>query len=126
MKKYKADWHIESETIPIYEVPGVYNFKDVITKLEEIIIHFDYPLSSPVDLKFIHLCGFTRKDFYNAVRKGYKKIYKKEDNPGRVPGLLNRAKCEGPYGIWGHDLCDLYLEGFTEKKPGYFILSVGS
>ena len=66
----------------------------------------------------VYSCGFTRKDFYNAVRKGYKKIYKKEDNPGRV--------FEGPYGIWGHDLCDLYLEGFTEKKPGYFILSVGS
>ena len=114
MKKYKTDYHIESGT----EVPDVYNIKDEITKLEEIIIHFDYPLSSPVDLKFTHSCGFTRKDFYNAVRKGYKKIYKKEDNPGRV--------FEGQYGIWGHDLCDLYLEGFTEKKPGYFILSVGS
>ncbi len=40
--------------------------------------------------------------------------------------MLNRKRSNGKYGIWGHDIDDLYLEGATEVKPGEFELAIGS
>ena len=102
----------------------------VVTDLAEIYIEFDYPLNNPVIIKFTNDGGFTVRDFAKAVHKGYTKIYAEEEaavgDPGHVPGLLNRDRSSGPYGIWGHDLRDLFLEGFTMKSPGLYELIVGS
>ncbi len=51
-----------------------------------IEIVFNYPLANPVTLVFSNPNGWTLQSFVNAVREGYKLIYK------------NRLK----FGVWGH------------------------
>ena len=121
--------------------PGVCDFPDVkpedivggntqVTELERISITFGYPLSQPTTLEFFNPGGFTCYDFYKAVYEGYVTIYAEEEqavgNPGYIPGMLNRSVSQGPHGIWGHDMEDLFLEGFREATPGCFVLSMGS
>ncbi|HZS43370.1 MAG TPA: hypothetical protein VFA52_04265 [Candidatus Paceibacterota bacterium] len=53
--------------------------------------------------------GWTLQSFVNAVREGYKLIYK------------NRLK----FGVWGHSIADLALEGFR-RRGNKFFLFVGS
>lgn len=102
----------------------------VVTNLERISITFDYPLSQPTTREFFNPGGFTCYDFFRAVYEGYAKIYAEEEqavgNPGHIPGMLNRSVSQGPHGIWGHDMEDLFLEGFREATPGCFVLSMGS
>ena len=101
----------------------------VVTELEHISIMFDYPLSQPTTREFFNPGGFTCYDFYQAVHEGYVKIYAEEaaaDDAGTIPGMINRAASHGPHGIWGHDLGDLFLEGFREVRPGHFKLGMGS
>ncbi len=99
---------------------------EIFTDLPKITIYFNYPLKNPVAFHYESPNGFTYKDFYRCVYEGYTTIYKEEEDPGYVSGMLNRANSEGPYGIWGHYLGDLCLEGFDEKTPGYYTLSIGS
>ena len=123
------------------QCPRVAGFPDVrpegivggnrqLTDLERIQITFDYPLSQPTTREFFKEGGFTLYDFYQAVYEGYVKIYAEEDgavgDPGLIPGMLNRATSNGPHGIWGHGIEDLFLEGFRETSPGKFELGMGS
>lgn len=102
----------------------------VVTELERITIEFSYPLGQPTVREFFKPGGFTAYDFYRAVYEGYVKIYAEEEaatgDPGMIPGMLNRAASNGPHGIWGHGLEDLFLEGFREHGPGHFTLGIGS
>ena len=98
-----------------------------ITAATEITIYFDYPISNPVEFKTQNPKGFTRLDLYRAIYAGYKTIYDAETDPGTVaPNMLNRAQSKGPYGIWGHYMEDLCIEGVEEVRPGYFRLLIGS
>lgn len=103
----------------------IINPNEIITKAQEITIQFDYPLSNEVDFTFKSKNGFTRKKFYECIVKGYKRIYAAEDDPGHIPGMYNRASSEGPYGIWGHDIGDLVVEGVYKKGKKYY-LHIGS
>jgi hypothetical protein len=76
-----------------------------------ITIVFDYPLHGEWVMTFCRPTGFTRKDILACVYKGYCKVYKDV----RV------------YGVWGHSISDLYLEGLIKTgKPGLYELSMGS
>jgi hypothetical protein len=109
---------------------GIVGGNRQLTHLERIQITFDYPLSQPTTREFFKEGGFTLYDFYQAVYEGYVKIYAEEDgavgDPGLIPGMLNRATSNGPHGIWGHGIEDLFLEGFRETSPGKFELGMGS
>ena len=102
----------------------------VIIAQDSSEIEFDYPLSRRARFTFTSPGGFTAWDFYRAVYEGYTRIYGAETSeagdPGHLPGTLNRAPSEGPYGIWGHGMDDLYLEGYREVEPGRFRLGIGS
>lgn len=102
----------------------------LVTERTTIQINFDYPLSRPVCLEFSNPHGFTCYDFFKAVYDGYSKIYREEDaqegDPGMVDGMFNRNSSEGAYGIWGHYMEDLFLEGFREVEPGVYNLGIGS
>lgn len=104
-------------------------FED-ITKKEAIEIVFDYPLSKPCTLTFSRPAGFTRRSFAQAVYDGYMKIYDEEESAAgktdNIPGMLNRSRSDGPHGIWGHVIGDLFLEGAEEVSPGKFELIMGS
>lgn len=103
---------------------------EIVTDSPEITIVFSYPLKSKFELKFTNDGNFTRKDFWRAVYEGYLKIYGEEDTAvgptDNIPGMCNRAPSEGPYGIWGHHIDDLYLEGVREISSNKFELSMGS
>ena len=115
---------------PHVKPEGIVGGNRQVTNLERIWITFDYPLSQPSTRQFFNEGGWTLYDFYRAVYEGYVKIYAEEEgaagDPGLIPGMLNRARSEGPHGIWGHGIEDLFLEGYQEVAPGEFKLGMGS
>jgi len=76
---------------------------------------YDYPLSVIASFPHVLTPEMTGEDILVLARADYERIYREEDeavsNPGHIPGMLNRARSAGPYGIWGHDFSDLYFEG---------------
>lgn len=102
----------------------------IVISRDKITITFSYPLERETKLTFTNPGGFSRYDFFRCVYEGYKNIYAQEEavagNPGNIPGMLNRARSDGPYGIWGHVMEDLFLEGITDKGDGNYELVIGS
>lgn len=84
--------------------------------------YYTYPLSRQA-VKTHHLTAETTAQELLAIgAEDYRAIYAEEEAAagptGHVPGMLNRAKSEGPYGIWGHDITDLYFEGVEADFEG--------
>lgn len=78
---------------------------------DEIKIVFDYPMSKPF-VKIVNSAnpeGFTKKDLLYLIREGYLEIYDDVDK----------------YGVYGHDIGDLVLEGIKQNDDT-LILSIGS
>lgn len=102
----------------------------IVITHDEITITFDYPLEREAKLTFTNKGGFSRYEFFRCVYEGYKNIYAQEDavagDPGMISGMLNRARSDGPYGIWGHVMEDLFLEGIEDKGDGNYELCMGS
>ena len=68
---------------------------------------------------------------FQHIYEAYKNIYDEEEqqvgDPGTYENLYNRKKSEGPYGIWGHQLGDLYLESINyNPKTKTVNLAIGS
>ena len=136
--EYSADWNysnphcVRVEDYHDLQVRAdLINGDEVVVESPEIEIVFDYPLEQAVTLSFSNdERPFTRRDFWRAVYEGYTQIYREEDEAvgttGPIPGMLNRATSEGPHGIWGHDMGDLYIEGVTEVGHNKFELLMGS
>lgn len=103
---------------------------EVITTETKINIKFEYPLRNSVTLSFVNPDGFTKFDFFSCVYEGYLSIYEEEEStdkdPGMIPGMLNRGRSNGPYGIWGHVMEDLFLEGVEDKGNSNYELLIGS
>jgi hypothetical protein len=104
------------------------NADELITPLDVLKFTIDYPLTHPAIFKVACAGGFTRKDFIKAVYYAYKTVYDEEgtepEDSRSIP--LNRARSYGKYGIWGHVLSDLWLEGAIIHKDGVVELSIGS
>ena len=81
-----------------------------VTKLNAITIEFSYPIDKPTTFSFESQNGFTLREFAACVLGGYRTIYKKARS----------------YGVWGHCLGDLFIEGIEERSPGVFHLVMGS
>ena len=113
---------------------------EIVIPYPKVSIEFDYPLKSKFRFEFQSDVseGFTRKNIVDIICKKYQEIYDEEnasltDPPSTVDermnkgGLINREKTDGPYGIWGHDLGDLYLEGIEfDSEKNMVSLSIGS
>jgi len=101
-----------------------------VIRKENIVIVYNYPLDLAVDFPHKRKGGWTRKALFAAIQKDYAKIYRDEDKAvgptGHVPGMLNRDRSDGPYGIWGHDIGDLVVEGVTVSDKGKVTLRIGS
>lgn len=103
------------------------------TELNAVI---DYPLS--VEVSFKLPLSFFITDMIDIICEKYREIYRKEEETStkkampmdeEIPGcgLMNRNFTDGCYGIWGHELGDLYIESLeldTESKE--LILGIGS
>lgn len=117
--------------IPVSDEYVITMTKGIVIEDEKIDIVFDYPLSTPATLSFKKKGGFTLAKLIECVRKGYEKIYAEEDEDvgptGNLTGMMNRARSEGRYGIWGHSIEDLAIETIYYNKDKKLItLSIGS
>jgi hypothetical protein len=105
---------------------------DIIDARESIEIRFSYPLRSAHVFTFERPGGWTRQAFYDAVRAKYQEIYDTEErtrtaSAGQLaPEIINRSKTDGVYGIWGHVIGDLVLEGAEIGADGVWQLDIGS
>jgi hypothetical protein len=76
---------------------------------DEIEIEFDYPMNTRARFSFVNHGGFTRREVFECIKDGYNAIYAE---PSR-------------YGIWGHGIIDLCVEG-CEYDSGVLKLTMGS
>lgn len=104
----------------------------VLAPNKEYKLVIDYPLTVPAVFEIkTGTKGLTRAQIIEKVVKFYHKIYKEEDKSvghktGHIPGMFNRQKSEGKYGIWGHDISDLMLGSLILKSGNKLELSVDS
>ena len=76
----------------------------------EISIKFDYPCDETI-FTYKNPDGFTKIALLKCIWKGYDRIYKSSDK----------------YGVWGHDLTDLMIEGIKYNPvKNEVTLDVGS
>ena len=117
--------------IAVLDFEGVWGAKKVIIKSKTINIVYDYPLNKPVTFTHTSPTGFSKHDLMKLIKDDYRRIYYEEDaavgDPGYIPDMDNREQSFGPYGIWGHYLEDLVLEGAEyDRKTKTLTLSIGS
>lgn len=97
------------------EFDNVVQLKHPLGLEGDFMFQYTYPLSHAAHFRHTLTPDMTGEDLLAIGRSDYEHIYQAEDeavgNPGHIPGMLNRARSAGPYGIWGHDFSDLYFEG---------------
>ena len=134
--------HVKSFNVNDWEKStyGILGPDEIVIKDSEIGIVFSYPLEKPFEFKFKSEGGFTKKGLFHCITEQYKKIYKEEqesseidvekaqkERTGYMALCMNRPTSNGKYGIWGHSIGDLWIEGIeynSETKKVH--LSIGS
>lgn len=104
---------------------------EIVIPLTTIKIEYDYPLSCRVIFEHTNLAGFTRADLARLVSQDYHHIYDEEVETsateiGLIPGMFNRTRSNGTYGIWGHEIGDLVLRQVRQMNDNIFCVSVDS
>ncbi len=113
---------------------------DIVIPHQTTTIVLNYPLKKEFKFEFKadHKDGFTRKHIIGSICQKYQDIYNEEEVSTKMEvlsmedrvkkgGLMNRNKTDGVYGIWGHDIGDLYLEGISyNHSTNEVTLSIGS
>ena len=91
---------------------GIYDPNAIVTTRTNIEIAVDYPLGRPAVfvVRTKSKKGFTRRAMVAAIRKLYLNIYKHDKY----------------YQIWGHDIDDLCLAGFSISSKNIVRLFVDS
>ena len=110
---------------------------DVIPEGTPVKVTIDYPLTNPVTFEVPFFTGLH--PVLNTICEKYREIYREEEETSSVEAgpvgqlnnsrviIMNRRMTNGKYGIWGHDISELYIEKLeldTAKKE--LILYVGS
>lgn len=136
----KSNWDdVDDDDISCYisiespdaDIKGQRYPDEIVIPMNEIRIQYTYPLTNPAIMIFNSdkETGFTRAELVRKVCDGYKKIYDAENavgDPGYLTRFLNRAKSDGPYGIWGHYIGDLVLHEVRQIEGNLFGLGVDS
>ncbi len=102
---------------------------EIITHGKEATVIFNYPLSGEFKFEFKNSQGkITRKEFASFIQSTYRRIYDEESSKPveNIPGMWNRQKTDGPYGIWGHHIGDLVIEGVQHIGNDVYALHIGS
>jgi len=115
-------FHIES-----CDLTGLEDGSELIAPFDRIEVVIDYPLQKPFRFAFERKGGFTREQFVEAVCTTYRAIYDAERmKQPTVPGLVDAVENRPPFGIFGHALEDLILEGISHQGAGAYQIDVGS
>ncbi|ARF08741.1 hypothetical protein Catovirus_1_791 [Catovirus CTV1] len=87
-------------------------------EIKYIYTNIDYPLTYPSIFKFTCKIPVTYGLLLYAYTVAYQLTYiieeEEDDDPGHIPGMLNRAISKGRFGIWGHDIDDLVYNGYSD------------
>jgi len=117
----------------LIDATGIVINSNVIT----LIVHYPLKKAYSFKIKAKNNKNFSRLELVEAIRNTYQKIYKTEEETTKTKTIpinkrgscFNRNATNGKYGIWGHDIGDLVIEGIniTEEKNKIFVhLSIGS
>jgi hypothetical protein len=96
---------------------------EVVIPKNEIRVEINYPFANSHIFTLTPQIGevFTRSGLGIAIALKYQEMYDEEEKSTNLPiesvaersggkcHLMNRARTDGKYGIWGHDLSDLDL-----------------
>ena len=111
----------------------VINGSDVMFKTKRpVTFIYDYPLNRTARIPHTVKSGkWTRTEVCRLIQRDYARIYRMEEkvtgDPGNIPGMFNRLATNGPFGIWGHSIGDLVIEGVTyNPKSRRLAMSIGS
>lgn len=107
------------------------NPEEEILPAGEYHLVINYPLSRSYKESITFSNPVKRKEIAEIIVNAYNKIYKVEDKTSKrsishIPGMLNRVHTDGDYGIWGHDLGDLYLHSIYVDENNVITCSVDS
>jgi hypothetical protein len=101
------------------------------SSIKKVYTAIRYPLSRPArfcyDITVEDSNPLTVGHLLYIYTLAYQMVYaleeEEEGDPGHIPGMLNRSKSDGPFGIWGHDIEDLVYNGGStiEVYDGYVI-----
>jgi len=86
---------------------------EIVTTRRSVTIQYVYPLSKEVNLTYKNKQGFTRALLFKCIQRGYLSIYDAYGGHKK-------------YGIWGHGIKDLVLEGVHINSRGRIFLQIGS
>jgi len=106
----------------------------------DIFIEYSYPIRHPYTLSYHSRGGFCREQLIHIITSQYKQMYAEEEKTVRhkpvIPmdqrglltyNIMNRNETDGKYGIWGHDLEDLWLvDIYYHPWTHTVVLAVGS
>jgi hypothetical protein len=125
--EYEEEFSLGGFHIHSCELQGLENGSEIIAPFDRIDVLIDYPLQKPFRFEFERRGGFSREQLVEAVCKTYRNLYDAErKKQPTVPGLVNAPENRPPFGIFGHDLEDLILEGISHEGAGKYRLEVGS
>lgn len=114
--------HLESVT---EEQLGVLPTTTVYPAGFPMVILYIYPFKLNAGIDWVYETpspdGLTVRDIVRCIASTYRVMYAAEEaavgpeaHAARASSfMLNRGRTDGPFGIWGHDLRDLVLQGFT-------------
>lgn len=120
-KRQSVPCNIQVETILDSSIRG-----DVFLRPNtEYKLTIDYPLSTPATVTIRSgRSGMGTNVLLDKICKAYLKIYESED---RFLARYGTTDKESPYGIWGHSISDLAIEGIDVNHVKKTIrLDVGS
>lgn len=97
----------------------------------EYEFRYDYPLRTTAKFKRKLTEKTSARNILRFGARDYKRIYDAEDreagDPGYIHGMFNRESSDGPYGIWGHYMGDLFFESiYIDPKRRVITFGVGS
>lgn len=126
---YKKYGHNRCFQIGYDDPEEVVGKDEIITHAKKVTVIFSYPLSGEFRFTLKNSQGkITRGDFASFIQSTYRRIYD-EESSGEVEnivGMLNRQRTDGPYGIWGHHIGDLVIEGVQHIGNNVYSLIIGS
>lgn len=120
------------------QLSGLKDPDNIVLPYPQVNLIIDYPVSNPVTVVLENAGeGFSLRSLIAAISDKYHEIYKEEEataNTKTTPieqrkTLLNRNQTDGKYGIWGHDISDLFLteiEVYQHNGAIYLKLGIDS
>jgi hypothetical protein len=99
-----------------YEHDRVMALKTIDYKVKNVVVHINYPVTNPACFKFnCENISVTYGMVLYLYTYAYQLMYKLEDEEcgptPNIPGMINRGKSDGQFGIWGYDIGDLVYNG---------------